>query len=122
VRSRGRSWDARTWPELATMALVVASTSFNAITADALVAPMPEMAKEFGSIAHSKLLVQMMMVAPSISIIVASPLADLLGERIDHKRLMLYAISLYVLSGPFGYVAPGSTFLIVSRVDHSAGR
>jgi len=109
-----RSVTARS--SLATMALVVASTSFNAVTADAIVSAMPQMSKEFGTGGQAAFLVQMILVAPSISIIVGAPLAGYIVRLVGMRALMLPALVLYALAGGYGYIAADSVSLIGSRV------
>jgi len=102
--------------KVATMTLVVASSTFNAITADAMVSAMPQMTREFGSGVNAAFMAQMILVTPSLSIIVAAPLAGLLVHRFGFKTLMIASLLLYALTGGFGFVAPGSASLIASRV------
>jgi MFS family permease len=100
----------------AAMATVIAGTSFNAVTADAMVSAMPQMSREFGSGDGARFLVQMIMVAPSISIIVGAPLAGMVIRRFGLKALMVPGLIIYALCGAFGYFAPDAASLILSRV------
>jgi len=96
--------------------LVVASTSFNSITGDALVSGMPIMAQELARGRDAAFLVQMILVAPSISIILGAPLAGYLSHRIGVRKLMLLAACVYALVGGAGCLLSDSVALVVSRV------
>jgi len=98
------------------MVLVVASATFNAITADAIVSALPQMTREFGGGADAAFLAQMLLVTPSLSIIVGAPLGGICARRFGLKPLMLGAIALYATSGAIGLLPLGSMALILSRI------
>lgn len=104
------------WPAFAGAALVVSSTSFNAVTADAIVVAMPLMVEEFGNGHDARFLVQMISVAPSISIIVGSLCAGFVRRLVGFRSAMLPGLVVYVIAGLYGLVPQSGESLIVSRV------
>ena len=96
--------------------VVVASTSFNSVTVDALVSAAPAMAQHFGDHPNSAFLAQMVLVTPSISIIIGAPIAGYLSHKFGLRRLMVFCSVVYVATGCYGSIAPDPASLIVSRV------
>ena len=60
------------WPQTAAAVLVVASSTFNSVTGDAIIAALPVMARELGRGGNAAFLTQMIAVAPAISIMIGS--------------------------------------------------
>lgn len=101
---------------LAAQTIVVVGSSFNSITADVLVSAVPAMARDFGAGRDGAFLAQMMLVAPSISIIVGAPFAGYLVRWFSVRSLMLFCTAVYAIAGCYGAIAPDHGSLVASRL------
>lgn len=96
--------------------LVLASGSFNGIAGVALASATPAIAQHFTAGGQGIFLAQLILVAPALSIILGSPLANMLGRLIGPRRLLLGALALYVLAGLFPLFTPDFVPVIISRL------
>ena len=104
------------WPQTAAAVLVVASSTFNSVTGDAIIAALPVMARELGRGGNAAFLTQMIAVAPAISIMIGAPLAGFLARRVALHRLLLPLMLVYILAGGYGMFAHDRNTLILSRL------
>ena len=83
--------------------------------AGAIIDPgLPEMSKFFEG-AAPQVYVKAILTMPAISIVLFSSLVGLLADRIGRKRLLLFALLVYGLSGVSGLVISNIYILLLSR-------
>jgi len=77
---------------------------------------MPLMAKEMSAGGNARFIVQMITVAPSISIIAGSLVAGMVLRRVGFRGVMIPAILLYAVAGLAGLVPMPATWLVATRI------
>lgn len=94
--------------------LLLASTL--TIMAGAIIAPgLPEMSRFFEGSA-SQVYVKAILTMPAISIVLFSSLVGLLADRIGRKKLLLFALLVYGISGVSGLIISNIYLLLLSRL------
>ena len=104
------------WAYLGTVATILAGSSFTGIAASTLVPAMPAIAQHFNAGGQGTFFAQLVLVAPSLSVVLGSPLSGAIGRRVGQRTLMLGALLVYVLAGIFPLLKPDFAPLIVSRL------
>lgn len=97
--------------------IVLILPSFLALMGGVVLVPvLPEIATEFRETPNVQFLVQTVLTAPSLMVVLFSPLSGMLGDRFGRKRLLLIAMGVYAILGLSPLVIASIYGLLISRV------
>lgn len=77
---------------------------------------LPAMAREFAVGGDGQLFAQMIMTVPAVMLILFSPLAGLITEKVGARSCMLVCLAVYTLSGAGVLLAESATVLVILRL------
>jgi MFS family permease len=97
--------------------IVLILPSFLAIMgAITLVPVLPQMAREYAGTPNLPFLIQTILTIPSLMVVLFSPVAGILGDRLGRKRLLLGAMLIYSVMGLSPLVLTSIYAVLASRV------
>lgn len=103
------------WQDRRAIALLMAASLTT--MANATIAPaLPGLERLFAGEPNAALLTRLLVPAPSLSVAILAPLAGLAADRIGRRRLLLFGVILFVLSGCAGLVLPDLPTIFASRL------
>jgi MFS family permease len=103
------------WQDRRAIALLMAASLTT--MANATIAPaLPELERLFADDPNAALLTRLLVPAPSLSVAIFAPLAGIAADRIGRRRLLLFGVILFMLSGPAGLVLPDLPTIFASRL------
>ncbi|KZM48334.1 MFS transporter [Labrenzia sp. OB1] len=103
------------WMDSAAVALLMAATL--KIMANATISPaLPALEASFSGDPNAAYLTRFLVSAPSLSVVLAAPLAGMVADRIGRAPLLLAGVVLFVLSGSAGAYLPDLLSILVSRL------
>lgn len=103
------------WQDRRAIALLMAASLTT--MANATIAPaLPGLERLFADDPGAALLTRLLVPAPSLSVAIVAPLAGIAADRIGRRRLLLFGVVLFVLSGCAGLVLPDLPTIFASRL------
>ncbi|HEV7327947.1 MAG TPA: MFS transporter [Bosea sp. (in: a-proteobacteria)] len=103
------------WQDRRAIALLMAASLTT--MANATIAPaLPGLERLFADDPNAALLTRLLVPAPSLSVAIFAPLAGIAADRIGRRRLLLFGVILFVLSGSAGLVLPDLPTIFASRL------
>lgn len=103
------------WQDRRAIALLMAASLTT--MANATIAPaLPGLERLFAGDPDAALLARLLVPAPSLSVAIFAPLAGIAADRIGRRRLLLFGVILFVLSGSAGLVLPNLPTIFASRL------
>jgi MFS family permease len=81
----------------------------------ALVPVMPKIIQEYAAVPNAAVLVQLMLVLPSLFLVLFSPVAGWLGDRFGRRPLLIWSMLVYVGLGVLPMVLTDLRAILVSR-------
>lgn len=103
------------WQDRRAIALLMAASLTT--MANATIAPaLPGLERLFAGDPNAALLTRLLVPAPSLSVAIFAPLAGIAADRIGRRRLLLFGVMLFVLSGCAGLVLPDLPTIFASRL------
>ncbi|CAD5254558.1 Predicted arabinose efflux permease, MFS family [Bosea sp. 62] len=103
------------WQDRRAIALLMAASLTT--MANATIAPaLPGLERLFAGDPNAALLTRLLVPAPSLSVALIAPLAGIAADRIGRRRLLLFGVILFVLSGCAGLVLPDLPTIFASRL------
>ncbi|MDX2243169.1 MAG: MFS transporter [Leptolyngbyaceae cyanobacterium bins.302] len=99
-------------PTKATLLLVSTLT----VMAGATIAPsLPAMQEQFAQVNNAGLWVRLVLTLPALFIVIGSPIAGTIVDRLGRKPLLAVAVALYGLAGASGYLLNSLFHILVGR-------
>lgn len=103
------------WRDRRAIALLMAASLTT--MANATIAPaLPGLERLFAGDPNAALLTRLLVPAPSLSVAIVAPLVGIAADRIGRRRLLLFGVVLFVLSGCAGLVLPDLPTIFASRL------
>ncbi|KRE12369.1 MFS transporter [Bosea sp. Root483D1] len=103
------------WQDRRAIALLMAASLTT--MANATIAPaLPGLERLFADDPNAALLTRLLVPAPSLSVAICAPLAGIAADRIGRRRLLLFGVVLFVISGCAGLVLPDLPSIFASRL------
>ncbi|CAN7469565.1 MFS transporter [Bosea sp. LjRoot237] len=103
------------WQDRRAIALLMAASLTT--MANATIAPaLPGLERLFADDPNAALLTRLLVPAPSLAVAICAPLAGLAADRIGRRRLLLFGVVLFVISGCAGLVLPDLPTIFASRL------
>jgi MFS family permease len=103
------------WQDRRAIALLMAASLTT--MANATIAPaLPGLERLFADDPNAALLTRLLVPAPSLAVAICAPLAGLAADRIGRRRLLLFGVVLFVISGCAGLILPGLPTIFLSRL------
>lgn len=103
------------WQDRRAIALLMAASLTT--MANATIAPaLPGLERLFAGDPNAALLTRLLVPAPSLSVAIFAPLAGIAADRLGRRRLLLFGVILFVLSGSAGLVLPDLPTIFASRL------
>lgn len=103
------------WQDRRAIALLMAASLTT--MANATIAPaLPGLERLFADDPNAALLTRLLVPAPSLAVAICAPLAGLAADRIGRRRLLLFGMVLFVISGCAGLLLPGLPTIFLSRL------
>ncbi|MDY7013237.1 MAG: MFS transporter, partial [Cyanobacteriota bacterium] len=100
---------------LTKLSILLASTL--TVMSGATIAPsLPAMQAHFSEVANSEFWVRLVLTVPALSIVIGSPLAGQIVDRIGRKPLLLGSAILYGFAGGSGFVLNSVFAILVGRM------
>lgn len=86
------------------------------VMAGATIAPsLPAMQNHFAEVNNAALWVRLVLTVPALFIVIGSPLAGIIVDRLGRKPLLIAAAALYGLAGSSGYLLNSLSMILVGR-------
>ena len=96
------------------LTLLAASTL--TIMAGAMIAPsLPFIEAQFADMPNAGDLTRLVLTMPALFIVLFSPIAGIIADRIGRKLLLVVSVILYILAGTSGFFLPTLTTILISR-------
>lgn len=103
------------WQDRRAIALLMAASLTT--MANATIAPaLPGLERLFAGDPNAALLTRLLVPAPSLSVAIFAPLAGIAADRVGRRRMLLFGVILFVLSGSAGLVLPDLPTIFLSRL------
>ncbi len=103
------------WQDRRAIALLMAASLTT--MANATIAPaLPGLERLFAGDPNAALLTRLLVPAPSLSVAIVAPLAGIAADRIGRRRLLLFGVVLFVISGCAGLILPDLLTIFASRL------
>lgn len=103
------------WQDRRAIALLMAASLTT--MANATIAPaLPGLERLFAGDPNAALLTRLLVPAPSLAVAILAPLAGIAADRIGRRRLLLFGVLLFVLSGCAGLALPDLPSIFASRL------
>ncbi|ODT44780.1 MAG: MFS transporter [Methylobacterium sp. SCN 67-24] len=103
------------WQDRRAIALLMAASLTT--MANATIAPaLPGLERLFADDPNAALLTRLLVPAPSLSVAILAPFAGVAVDRIGRRRLLLFGVVLFVLSGSAGLALPDLPTIFASRL------
>lgn len=103
------------WQDRRAVALLMAASLTT--MANATIAPaLPGLERLFAGDPNAALLTRLLVPAPSLSVALFAPLAGIAADRIGRRKLLLFGVTLFVLSGCAGLILPDLPTIFMSRL------
>ena len=103
------------WQDRRAIALLMAASLTT--MANATIAPaLPGLERLFAGDPNAALLTRLLVPAPSLSVALFAPLAGIAADRIGRRKLLLFGVILFVLSGSAGLILPDLPTIFMSRL------
>lgn len=103
------------WQDRRAIALLMAASLTT--MANATIAPaLPGLERLFANDPNAALLTRLLVPAPSLSVAILAPLAGIAADRIGRRRLLLFGVVLFVISGCAGLILPDLPTIFASRL------
>lgn len=103
------------WQDRRAVALLMAASLTT--MANATIAPaLPGLERLFAGDPNAALLTRLLVPAPSLSVALFAPLAGIAADRIGRRKLLLFGVILFVLSGSAGLILPDLPTIFMSRL------
>ncbi|SFC89743.1 Predicted arabinose efflux permease, MFS family [Bosea sp. CRIB-10] len=103
------------WQDRRAVALLMAASLTT--MANATIAPaLPGLERLFAGDPNAALLTRLLVPAPSLSVAIFAPLAGIAADRIGRRKLLLFGVILFVLSGCAGLILPDLPTIFASRL------
>lgn len=103
------------WQDRRAIALLMAASLTT--MANATIAPaLPGLERLFAGDPNAALLTRLLVPAPSLSVALFAPLAGIAADRIGRRKLLLFGVILFVLSGCAGLILPDLPTIFMSRL------
>jgi MFS family permease len=103
------------WQDRRAIALLMAASLTT--MANATIAPaLPGLERLFADDPNVALLTRLLVPAPSLSVAICAPLAGLAADLIGRRRLLLFGVVLFVISGCAGLILPNLPTIFASRL------
>lgn len=103
------------WQDRRAIALLMAASLTT--MANATIAPaLPGLERLFADDPNAALLTRLLVPAPSLSVAIFAPLAGIAADWIGRRKLLLFGVILFVLSGSAGLVLPDLPTIFASRL------
>jgi MFS family permease len=103
------------WQDPRAIALLMAASLTT--MANATISPaLPGLERLFGEDPNARMLVRLLVPAPSLSVAVFAPFAGLVADRYGRRRMLLAGIILFVIAGCAGLVLPNLPTIFASRL------
>lgn len=103
------------WQDRRAIALLMAASLTT--MANATIAPaLPGLERLFAGDPNAALLTRLLVPAPSLSVAIFAPLAGIAADRIGRRKLLLFGVILFVLSGCAGLILPDLPTIFASRL------
>jgi MFS family permease len=103
------------WQDRRAIALLMAASLTT--MANATIAPaLPGLERLFADDPNAALLTRLLVPAPSLSVTICAPLAGIAADLIGRRRLLLFGVVLFVISGCAGLVLPDLPMIFLSRL------
>ena len=103
------------WQDRRAIALLMAASLTT--MANATIAPaLPGLERLFAGDPNATLLTRLLVPAPSLSVALFAPLAGIAADRIGRRKLLLFGVVLFILSGCAGLVLPDLPTIFASRL------
>lgn len=103
------------WQDRRAIALLMAASLTT--MANATIAPaLPGLERLFADDPNAALLTRLLVPAPSLSVAICAPLAGIAADRIGRRKLLLFGVLLFVVSGCAGLVLPDLPTIFASRL------
>ncbi|AZO77936.1 MULTISPECIES: MFS transporter [unclassified Bosea (in: a-proteobacteria)] len=103
------------WQDRRAIALLMAASLTT--MANATIAPaLPGLERLFADDPNAALLTRLLVPAPSLSVALCAPLAGIAADRIGRRKLLLFGVVLFVISGCAGLVLPDLSTIFASRL------
>ncbi|WP_171009323.1 MFS transporter [Sphingomonas sp. 2SG] len=97
--------------------IVLILPSFLAIMGAIVLVPvLPQIAKDYAGTPHLPFLIQTILTVPSLMVVLFSPVAGILGDRLGRKRLLVGAMLIYAVMGLCPMVLGSIYAVLASRV------
>jgi MFS family permease len=98
------------------LVLLLAASCLSVLGAVLIAPVLPQIAQEFAGTAGVEVLVPIVLTAPSLVIGLTAPFTGFIADKIDRKRLLLIALTLYAVVGTAPLYLGSLQAIIVSRV------
>jgi MFS family permease len=103
------------WQDRRAIALLMAASLTT--MANATIAPaLPGLERLFAGDPNAALLTRLLVPAPSLSVAIFAPLAGIAADRVGRRRMLLFGVVLFVLSGSAGLALPDLPTIFLSRL------
>lgn len=101
-------------PLLVKWALLLVSI-LSIMAGTALAPALPIIQDAFAGQANVEVLTRLVLTMHALFIVISAPFAGAAADRFGRKKLLVFALGLYAISGASGYFATSLTFLLVGR-------
>lgn len=107
-----RNFNPNSLPTRSALLLVSTLT----VMAGATIAPsLPAMQEQFTQVSNAGLWVRLVLTLPALFIVIGSPIAGIVVDRLGRKPLLVTAVALYGLAGASGYLLDSLFHILIGR-------